>query len=396
MEEVYSKTRIMIIDDTAENLYLLNKLLSERGYDISLFPKAELAYEALEINTPDLILLDINMPGMNGFEFCEKLNNDDRFKEIPVIFLSAMQNLKDKLTAFRTGGVDYITKPFQFDEVLIRVQTHLKLRQQQRQLEENYRHLQELEKSLERSLDSLERDEEAGRMVQFKLLPQDGVAIDGMRFNYSLRPSLYMSGDFVDYFDVNEQYAIFYIADASGHGAASAFITFLLKSYVNSCREHFLAGHDKVLITPSKILGKFNQMLYEEELDKYVTMFYGAVDKTAKLLTYSNGGHFPFPFLFNNDEVVQLNTRSAPVGMFDFTQYKDLTLELPEKFRLTVFSDGILEILQEQDTEQQIEELKKMLNTSKLNLNNFIDKLTDNGETSLLDDITALSIEKGL
>ena len=409
MEKDSEKNRIMIIDDTVENLSLLNKLLSEQGYDVSLFPKAELALQALKLSIPDIILLDINMPGMNGFEFCEELKKNEEYHDIPIVFLSAMQNIKDKLSAFQSGGIDYITKPFQFDEVLIRVKTHIKLRQQQKQLEENYHQLQLLEKrvekrtielehsnkALEESLNKLEKDEEAGRIVQFKLLPQNNTVISDYKFEYCLRPSLYMSGDFVDYFDIDENHAAFYITDVSGHGAASAFVTFLLKSFINSCRDNYHAKHDDIIINPKALLSKFNRSLYGEELDKYITMFYGVLVKNENKLIFANGGHFPFPFICHDNEVEWLTEKSTPVGMFDFSKYKNISVDLPDNFTFTIFSDGILEIIPEKNIKEQIEYLKNMVNDKKLKLSKLVDKLTANGDAPLLDDITILSLKRG-
>jgi phosphoserine phosphatase RsbU/P len=409
MGKASEKNRIMIIDDTVENLSLLNKLLSEQGYNVSLFPKAELALHALKLTPPDLILLDINMPGMNGFEFCEEIKKDEKFQDIPIIFLSAMQDIKDKLNAFQTGGVDYITKPFQFDEVLIRVKTHIKLRLQQQQLEENYRDLQILEervekrtveleisnKALEDSLEKLQKDEEAGRLVQFKLLPKNDTTISTYNFKYCLMPSLYMSGDFVDYFDIDEDYAAFYITDVSGHGAASAFVTFLLKSFINSSRDNYYAKHDNIIINPEALLSKFNKFLCEAKLDKYITMFYGVLVKNENKLIFANGGHFPFPFICHNDNVEWIDEKSTPVGMFDFSEYKNVSLDLPDNFNFTIFSDGILEILPEKNIKLQIECLKDIVKDKNLDLNKLVDKLTSSVDAPLLDDITILRLTKG-
>jgi phosphoserine phosphatase RsbU/P len=395
MKKVIDKSRIMIIDDTVENLNLLNSLLTEQGYDVSLFPKAELALQALKINPPELILLDINMPGMNGFDFCKTLKADEKFSEIPVIFLSAMQNISDKLNAFKIGGVDYITKPFQFDEVLVRVKTHIKLRKQQQQLEENFQQLQVANKALEKSLDTLKRDEEAGRIVQFKLLPENHRKIADYEFEYYLQPSLYMSGDFVDFFDIDDNHAGFYMADVSGHGAASAFVTFLLKTFMSNYRKNYHENHDKSIITPNELLAQLSKTLYESKLDKYLTMFYGVINKSENSLTYANGGHFPFPFLVNDSKVEQISSKSVPVGLFSFVKYTNSTLSLPDNFTFTVFSDGILEILDEEDVKIQIEKLKQLVSTRDNGLKSLVDKLIPDKNAELLDDITILSVRKG-
>ncbi len=127
----------MVVDDQPANLKLLEDLLTQQGHLVRSFPRGRLALDAAARNLPDLILLDINMPEMNGFEVCKRLKADEKLAPIPVLFLSALNETKDKLNAFRAGGVDYITKPFQLEEVRARVETHLQLhraRQVEREL----------------------------------------------------------------------------------------------------------------------------------------------------------------------------------------------------------------------------------------------------------------------
>src|SRR5580693_2145760 len=121
----------MVVDDNPANLKLLEDLLRRHGYEMRSFPRGRLALAAADQEPPDLILLDINMPEMNGYEVCERLKASERLSEIPVIFISALNAIEDKVKGFRAGGVDYISKPFQFEEVLARVETHLKLRRAQ-------------------------------------------------------------------------------------------------------------------------------------------------------------------------------------------------------------------------------------------------------------------------
>jgi putative two-component system response regulator len=127
---------ILIVDDTPANLTLLSGMLKEKGHKVRPVPSGRLALKAVESEPPDLILLDINMPEMNGFEVCEHLKMDKRFGDIPVIFISALTETLDKVKAFSCGGVDYVTKPFQFEEVEARVETHLELRRYEQSLED--------------------------------------------------------------------------------------------------------------------------------------------------------------------------------------------------------------------------------------------------------------------
>jgi CheY-like chemotaxis protein len=122
---------IMVVDDQPANLRLMENMLKQQGYGVRSFPRGRMALAAASQQPPDLILLDINMPDMNGYEVCKQLKSDPKLAGIPVIFLSALDATEDKVKALRSGGVDYVSKPFQFEEVQARVETHLKLRRAQ-------------------------------------------------------------------------------------------------------------------------------------------------------------------------------------------------------------------------------------------------------------------------
>src|SRR5579863_590977 len=143
---------IMAVDDQPANLKLLEDLLSQQGHVVRSFPRGRLALEAAARNPPDLILLDINMPEMSGFKVCELLKSDEKLARIPVIFLSALNDPSDKVHAFQCGGVDYVTKPFQVDEVQARVRTHLQIHQLQKELQMYANHLEDLVASRTREL----------------------------------------------------------------------------------------------------------------------------------------------------------------------------------------------------------------------------------------------------
>ena len=130
-----TRHQIMAVDDQPENLKLLEDMLRQRGYMVRSFPRGRLALAAASQHPPDLILLDVNMPEMNGYEVCERLKGDEKLAGIPVIFLSALNEIEDKVRAFRSGGVDYISKPFQVDEVQARVETHTRLHRLHRALQ---------------------------------------------------------------------------------------------------------------------------------------------------------------------------------------------------------------------------------------------------------------------
>jgi two-component system, sensor histidine kinase and response regulator len=134
---------ILVIDDAPNNLRLLMDILTEHGYDIRASAEAEFGLETARLSHPDLILLDILMPDIDGYTICQRLKTDERTRDIPVIFISALGNIADKLKGFEAGGVDYITKPFQAEEVVARVTLHLKLHALQHQVEAQNLQLQQ-------------------------------------------------------------------------------------------------------------------------------------------------------------------------------------------------------------------------------------------------------------
>lgn len=146
---------ILVVDDTKENLRILVEALGGEGYKVRPALSGRIALEAARKEVPDLILLDILMPGMDGYQVCEALKADARLRDVPVIFISALDEVADKIKGFRAGGVDYISKPFQTEEVLARVETHLTLRALQKDLEEKNESLRKLNRDLQQALDEI-------------------------------------------------------------------------------------------------------------------------------------------------------------------------------------------------------------------------------------------------
>ncbi len=141
-----SSPNIMLVDNKVDNLRLLSSMLATAGFETRPVMSGREALESVAHEAPDLILLDIKMPEMNGFEVCRRLKENPASRDIPVIFLTALTELEDKVRGFAVGGVDYVTKPFQVEEVLARVSSQLELRKARRDLEEAIRKLRELER----------------------------------------------------------------------------------------------------------------------------------------------------------------------------------------------------------------------------------------------------------
>lgn len=140
-----SAGNILVVDDTVENLNLLSSILGQEGYEVRPVPSGNLALQAISLEPPEIILLDVNMSPLSGYDVCARLKHDPSTKDIPIIFVSALDETVDKVRAFSLGAVDYVTKPFQVPEVIARVKTHLQLRRTQMALEESHDQLRQLE-----------------------------------------------------------------------------------------------------------------------------------------------------------------------------------------------------------------------------------------------------------
>src|SRR5919199_5402787 len=154
-----TKVDILVVDDIPDNLRLLSTMLAERGYKVRKAISGQMAFISAKTALPDVILLDINMPGMNGYEVCTQLKADEQTRDVPVIFISALDDVLDKVKAFAVGGVDYITKPFQTQEVIARIENQLTLVRQQSSLRERTAQLEEEIKERKRA------EEEVGLLL---------------------------------------------------------------------------------------------------------------------------------------------------------------------------------------------------------------------------------------
>lgn len=175
----HPQKNIIIVDDTPANLRLLSAMLGEQGYRVRSVTNGAMAINAAQAKPPDLILLDINMPKMNGYEVCRRLKESELTAEIPVIFLSALDDVQDKITAFHAGGVDYVTKPFHFEEVLVRVRNQLALRQAQDEVAQKSIALESFSHAL-RALHRLNTTDYDSFPVRFRDYLQTGCELLGM------------------------------------------------------------------------------------------------------------------------------------------------------------------------------------------------------------------------
>jgi serine phosphatase RsbU (regulator of sigma subunit) len=226
-------------------------------------------------------------------------------------------------------------------------------------------------------------------------LPEQGIVFGSYHFSHNIAPSLFLSGDFVDYFKINEDQFGFYIADVSGHGASSAFVTVLLKSIMAQILTRSQSGQDNLIQDPDKVLSKIGSEIYQAKLGKYLTMVYGVIDWKQQKLTYSIGGHYPNPVLLEGNNARFLEGKGFPVGIMKETIFPRYTIDLKPGSKLMLFSDGIAEILPEKDMASKEALLLSMIVEGNASIPYFIEKLGLQDKKTLPDDVTILVLAEG-
>jgi sigma-B regulation protein RsbU (phosphoserine phosphatase) len=326
------KANILIVDDTPANLHLLSKMLAEQGYRARPVPDGLLALAAVRAEAPDLILLDIRMPEMDGYQVCERLKVDAETRDIPVIFISALDATQDKVKAFTVGGVDYVTKPFQCEEVLARVETHLALRRLSKQLQQANEQLQKANRKMERELVL------AGE-VQASFLPQELPDIPGWQLAVMLEPSRETCGDFYDVNLLPSGRLGILIADVVDKGAGAALFMALTWILIRTYAAEYPTR-------PELVLSAVNRRILEDtNTEQFVTVFYGTLDLVTGTMMYCNAGHCR-PYLLSADAggaVQTLRTSGMVLGVTEDATWEQKVVQFTPGDALVLYTDGITE-----------------------------------------------------
>jgi len=313
-----SAPTILIVDDTPLNVDLLRAVLASEGFRTLEACDGPQARRISRQAQPDLILLDVMMPGESGFETCAKLKSDAATADIPVIFLSALDDVKNKVTGLKSGGVDYVTKPVHGEEVLARVRVHLRIRETNRAM--TARHMARLEEL---------------RTAQQAILvrPEDCPAANFAVFYEPLEAA---GGDFYDVVPIGEDMIGYFVADVSGHGVSAAFLTSAIKALLRQYSNPLYSAEDAMRGVDSVM----RQLLGEEQ---YLTACYARLNKRTRRLSVVSAGHPPLVLVTREGVAESIEADSEPLGVFSSVvlQHKDLRVAEGDRFYL--YSDGLIE-----------------------------------------------------
>jgi len=309
---------VLVVDDNLMNLKLIEKSLSKEGYKIFCADNGPDARAIALEEKPNLILLDIEMPGENGFDVITKLKDNSETNSIPVIFLTGVIEVDSKLKGFDLGAVDYITKPFHPLEVLARVRIHLKLSIATNSLIAGQANkLRQVTNAQVAMMPTPEDHPEALFSVYYKALEEAG-------------------GDFYDILKISENITGYFVADSSGHDIETSYMTASVKA--------LLAQNCTPVYSPVESMKMINDVLVEILPEgKYLTACYMHINRTTKRLTIINAGHPPVVYFPVGKDPYLIRTEGDILGMFKDAQFGSQTLKVSEGDKFLIYSDGLVE-----------------------------------------------------
>lgn len=326
------KKKILIINDSESLCEIIQFYLEMNDYEVYLALDGYQGIEKANQLIPDLILLDVVMPGIDGFEVCRLLKQDPLTQEIPILFLSSLTNTADKIKGLESGGVDFINNTADQPELLARIQTHLKISELTQKLQISNHELRVKQKALNEDL-------YAATIIQQSLLPPPNLNVPkNISVDWICHPSELIGGDICNISPIeNSQSVIAYILDVSGHGVPSAMVTVSVTQYLQQWQ---ILNNPT---SPKHAITQLNQEYPYEKFNMFSTIFYMILNSQNGKLSYSNAGHPPAVYLSCERPFKLLPTTGPMVGV-DLNSFFDEQEEMLQAGdKVIMYTDGITE-----------------------------------------------------
>jgi len=313
---------ILVVEDELTLQELVSYQLKKEGYHVLMAGNGPDALDLVKNEEqPDLILLDVMLPNMDGFQIAGSLRDNQATARIPIIFLTARSTIKDKLTGFDSGAVDYMTKPFKISELKARIKAHLNL----------------VDTAQEQGRAKLDHEMAQAADIQQRLMPQVLPSIPGLELFARCQPAQQVGGDFFDVTARPDKELVFSQADVSGKGLPAALL-------MSSVLTALWAGANS-RSTPGEILQKLNRDFYQRltDMGKLVTAFTGIYHTETRQITYTNAGHSAIVYCPAGKHPVLLEADGPPLGTLPELLSKQQQLTLNPGDLLLIASDGLTE-----------------------------------------------------
>jgi serine phosphatase RsbU (regulator of sigma subunit) len=388
------QSRILIVDDEPFNIDYLEQELEDMGYLTLSATNGREALNLVETESPDMILLDIMMPVMNGFEVLGRLKDDKEWRDIPIVVISAMDDLSSMVKAIELGAEDYLSKPF--EPVLL--QARLKACLDKKRLHEiEQQHIQ-----------SLERELDIAREIQADFLPDDVIQPKGWEIATAFLAAREVAGDFYDVFHLPGGYIGLILGDVCDKGVGSALYMALFRSLLRAAsdlptlaseveEQSTITDPAAVMINAVRLTNDYICNVHHSA--NYSTLFFGALDPTSGLLRYIVAGH-ERPLILNGSGIKTELKRTGPVvGLLEDADYQVAAYQFEEGDLLLLYSDGFTDIENPDGDMFGSERFKSLLTanfgSTQSFVNNILQKVSAFAEDAAqFDDMTILAVRK--
>jgi len=325
--------KILAVDDEVDILQLIEMTLISDGFEVITASNGIEALEKARIHMPDLILLDLMMPEMDGFEVIENLKQAPEMRDIPVVMLTARAQAHERIEGLSAGADDYIVKPFELEELRLRIESILAHTRKTKYINPLIGALGDwfTEDGVEQFAEHLR----TASAIQQHLLPQLEPKLAGFDISGLLESSMSISGDFYDFIPLEDNRLGIVIADVRGKGIPAALLMVMIRTSLRLvCRED---------ISPSSVLKRVNDLLVIDTApDFFATIVYGILDPKSMTFTYSNAGHC-YPMLLRGEKIEELQTGGMILGCFGFAEFETETIELESGNKILFYTDGLTE-----------------------------------------------------
>ncbi|MBM9520180.1 SpoIIE family protein phosphatase [Desulforhopalus vacuolatus] len=333
-------TTIFAIDDSVEVLLSIGATL-EPYYDVRVATSGEEGLALVAEIHPALILLDVMMPGIDGYQTCSRIKENPATVDIPIIFLTTMQDTADKIKGLEVGGRDYITKPFSGGELLARIRTQLEISSLTDQL-------MKVNRNLRRKQALLENDLKAAAEIQKSFLPSKPPKDNAIEVAWQFQPCDAVGGDILNIFRLDKDHYGLYVLDVCGHGVPAAMVTASVHQQLHSNTGMILKMNTSQppyyeIVSPAEVLANLDKSYPLERFDKYFTISYMVLNTRNGQILYSSAGHPPPLLLKNDGELLMLKEGGTIIGLGGILPFDEGKAQLEPGDILFLYTDGLPE-----------------------------------------------------
>lgn len=344
--------KVLIVDDMQPNIELMSTYLQDSGFDVYSAKTGSSAIVKARLLNPSLMILDLIMPDISGFDVCKVLKSDPQTSSMLVLVVTALDSKDSRTRAFELGADDILVKPFDRSTLLSKIKSLFRVRTLSQELEKQYARLREKNEQLEVQL-------KMARQVQRSLIQEYKIKINGVSLTSKYLPAMDIGGDIYDIVEINNHSIGIFMADVSGHGISAALLISMLKLLFKNTVAKFPK--------PDLLLERMNTefcSIFTNSSDSgfYAGAFYAYIDTKEKRITYSNAGHI-FPVFLDSVEntVQELALSGVPLGLMDGTTYDCITKNYTDGDMILFYTDGLSDSYYKDSPEDFLFMLKKLL-----------------------------------